>query len=101
MAQNGKAFNEYMHQATPDSKVERFSDKPINVAGVRYSPKWAWSDGYRKIFRAAHRDQPPKSWGYGNTLENTYRDWLRCERMPNLTPDEAEAVIRNQRNLAA
>ncbi len=90
MAQNGKAFNEYMHQAAPGAKVERFSDKPINVAGVHYSPKWAWSDGYRKWFRAAHRDQPP----YNGGDYEQYRNWLVRQRL--MTVDEAVVYIRRQ-----
>ena len=103
MARNGKAFNEYLHQATPGTAGVHFSDRPLKVAGVKITPKWAWSDGYRKWVRAQHRDLPAgyiSGWSRGNSAnrrENDYLNWLRCERMPNLTPDEARDVLHNQR----
>lgn len=96
MAHNGKAFNEYMHQAAPGSKVERFSDKPIKVDGVRYQPKWAWSDSYRRHFRQDH--------GYAVQARNqrseeiTYRAWLYQDR--EIDWHGAQAIIIHQRQLA-
>lgn len=90
MARNGKAFNEYLHQAAPGADVVSFSDKPLTVAGVRYYPKWAWPDGYRKHFRALHGIPQ----GTYNGTEYLYRRWLQRER--GLTMEEATIFIRRQ-----
>ena len=42
---------EYLHQAAPEAKVERFSDKTLKARGITLRPKWAWSDSYRKHVR--------------------------------------------------
>ena len=47
---------DYLHQAAPGCKPERFSDKPLTVCGVRYFPNWRWSDTYRKEFAAWMRE---------------------------------------------
>ncbi len=91
MARNGKAFNEYLHQAAPEAPVMRFSDRPITVDGIRFIPKWAWSDGYRKHFRAMHSYARPQ--GYDPTFI-PYRDWLRARGM---TGNEADNFIHAQR----
>lgn len=91
MTQNGKAFNEYMHQAAPGAPVEHFSDKPIKVGGVRYHPKWAWSAGYRKHFREGHRDWPTNA----DSHEVLYRAWLFNDR--EISFEDAMGLIRRQR----
>ena len=98
MARNGKAINEYLHQAAPASPVVHFSDRPLKIAGIKITPKWAWSDGYRKWVRAQHRNIVGGLTGL--QVDRKYRDWLRCEHMPNLTPDEATQLINNQRQAA-
>ena len=98
MAQNGKAFNEYMHQAAPSGPVEHFSDKPIKVDGVRYQPKWAWSDGYRKHFRAMHSNRRRDCDVYCNVKSPehaSYRNWLCLTR--GMAKDEADRFINQQR----
>ena len=94
MTRNGKTFNEYMHQAAAGGPVERFSDKPIKVGGVRYFPKWPWSDGYRKHFREDHRDWPTNA----DSHEVLYRAWLSRDR--DISLEGAMELIRNQRRTA-
>lgn len=42
--------DKYCHQHGTADPVT-FSSKACNVAGVRYTPKWAWSADYRSHFR--------------------------------------------------
>ncbi len=91
MTRNGKTFNEYMHQAAPGAPVEHFSDRPITVGGVRYFPKWPWSDGYRKHFRTDHTNPPPN----GNGQDGAYRKWLYHDR--DISFEGATELIRKQR----
>lgn len=96
MPRNGKTFNEYMHQTAPGAPVVQFSDKPIKVGGVRYFPKWPWSDDYRRHFRQDHRDWPTNA----DSHEVQYLNWLRCERMPNLDLGQALDLVKKQRQAA-
>ena len=91
MPRNGKAINEYLHQVAPGAVVTHFSDKPLTIAGVRFTPKWAWSDGYRKHFRALHANAAPQS---AYDLEYPYRRWLM--RTKGLSDNEASIFIRRQ-----
>ena len=63
---------EYLAQVTEDAPVVRFSDKTLSVDGVTYKPKWAWSDDYRKHFRADHA-RPKRN---VREIERAYKDWL-------------------------
>ena len=103
MTQNGTAINQYLHQAAPGAAVVHFSDKPIKVDGIRYQPKWAWSDSYRKHFRRSHGRQPYFH-GYAvqarsqRSEETTYRAWLFQDR--EIDWHGAQAIITHQRQLA-
>lgn len=47
-------YNSYLHQACENVPPMEFSDKPLNVHGVRYHFRWPISNQYRKYFRASH-----------------------------------------------
>ena len=66
---------EYMHQATPDAEPQRFSDKPKTVRGVKYKPRWNWSDDYRKEFLAGQHNYG-SAVARDNDRARKYRDWL-------------------------
>ncbi len=85
--------------------------KPIKarrIGGVKVVPKWNWTPEYtlqvRRHDRALSKgntkwDTLNYSWRDSRNcyLAEQYRDWLRSERMPNLTPDEADHLIWDQR----
>ena len=90
MTQNGKTFNEYLHQAAPSAAVVHFSDRPLKVAGIRITPRWAWSDDYRKLIR--HQFAKPEFWPGGQ--HSAYERWLVKQKL--MTLDEARILIRRQ-----
>lgn len=76
--------DQYTHQH-PDCSPVSFSSKPCRIRGVKYTPKWAWSDDYRKHFRAQHsykRDRHAMieaylSW-YRDTHGKSYEGQIGC-----------------------
>lgn len=41
-------------QVCPDAPIAKLSDNPCKVHGVKYQPKWAWSNDYRREFRRTY-----------------------------------------------
>lgn len=38
----------YVYQASPNVPPQKFSDRPVKIDGVKFKPKWAWSEDYKK-----------------------------------------------------
>lgn len=78
-----------LHQT--GARVVQYSDAPLRVAGVKYQPKWEWSDDYRKCFRQTYGKPPMNGNGHTNFLDKMggYLLWLQKAR--DFTHDEAVA----------
>lgn len=97
----------YTFQANPSAPIESFSDKPLRVAGVKYQPRWAWSDSYRKEFRAAitHRGWRDKGQNGMRDRASKYLGWWDHQHreagiIPVALHDYAEAISAFQEGRA-
>ncbi len=92
-------MNNYLHQASPTAPVEQFSDKPVRVDGVKYTPRWPWSDAYRKQFRAGHAKARQGYLGAGG-YRSLVALYVAAGRRPSLASVGPEILADFDRRLA-
>ena len=51
----------------------KFSDSPVKVDGVTYTPKWSWSEDYRRGFKSTHGKARTSN---EHTRARAYNSWL-------------------------